>query len=159
MIDKKCPTCGKDFKTYRSTERIYCSRKCYGPAISERMKNRVVSAETRAKISGPNSPHWKGGPELYTSRNQLGRRSHEILKWKLAVFNRDSFICQECGFSSDGTGLHAHHFKPWADFPELRYEVSNGQTLCEVCHAIIHGKKPGFRPEPAPCACDCGEML
>jgi hypothetical protein len=27
-----------------------------------------------------------------------------------------------------------HHIKSWRDFPELRFEVSNGKTLCLDCH-------------------------
>ena len=30
--------------------------------------------------------------------------------------------------------LQAHHIVPWEDNVELRFEISNGLTLCRVCH-------------------------
>ena len=28
----------------------------------------------------------------------------------------------------------ADHVKPWALYPELRYDLDNGRTLCVPCH-------------------------
>lgn len=33
----------------------------------------------------------------------------------------------------------AHHIRKWEDYPELRYEVSNGITLCRKCHKLTFG--------------------
>jgi hypothetical protein len=59
-----------------------------------------------------------------------------IEPWRRAVFARDSHACQHCG-AQDRT-LHAHHIAGWADYPDLRYVVSNGLTLCEPCHDALH---------------------
>lgn len=39
-------------------------------------------------------------------------------------------------FMKDGytVVLNADHIKPFAYFPELRLELSNGRTLCVECH-------------------------
>ena len=64
--------------------------------------------------------------------NRLARRSVDAKEWREAVFQRDDFTCQMCGIR--GTYLEADHIKPWAFFPDLRFELSNGRTLCRPCH-------------------------
>lgn len=59
--------------------------------------------------------------------------------WRKAVFLRDDFTCQYC--FERGCVLHAHHIRTWKAYPELRYEVSNGLTLCRECHYKVHRKK------------------
>ena len=51
--------------------------------------------------------------------------------WREAVFKRDNYRCVMCG---DAGILHADHIKPYAKYPDLRYTVSNGRTLCVPCH-------------------------
>jgi 5-methylcytosine-specific restriction endonuclease McrA len=37
--------------------------------------------------------------------------------------------------------LQAHHRKPFAEYPNFRYDVSNGITLCKDCHKEEHEHK------------------
>ena len=59
--------------------------------------------------------------------------------WRQSVFERDSFTCQDCGQVRGY--IEAHHKKSWAHFPNLRFEVSNGITLCKKCHQKITSKR------------------
>ena len=52
------------------------------------------------------------------------------------VFKRDYWTCQVCG--KHGGKLNAHHLYSYVDNDELRYDVSNGITLCEPCHISFH---------------------
>ena len=64
------------------------------------------------------------------------RNMPEYIAWRAAVYERDDFTCQECG--RRGVSLNAHHIKHWQHHPELRFDLSNGITLCEDCHAKKH---------------------
>lgn len=86
--------------------------------------------------SGPSHWNWQGGVSY---NNQLGRKRQVAKQWRVAVFNRDGYTCQVC--HRVGGKLHAHHIKSWAHFKELRFDVANGVTLCESCHALTHGRR------------------
>lgn len=63
------------------------------------------------------------------------RRTRHTLKgiiWRKSVYKRDNYTCQECRIR--GVKLEADHIKPFKYFPELRYLLSNGRTLCKPCH-------------------------
>lgn len=60
------------------------------------------------------------------------RYSKEAKEWRKSVFERDKYICQEC--NQKGGELEAHHKLPFGFFPELRFDINNGVTLCRKCH-------------------------
>lgn len=98
----------------------------------------VLSAETRKKMSdsrkGEKSYLWRGG---ITPENKRIRNSVEYKLWREAVFERDNWTCIWCGVrSAKGVKvtLNADHIKPFAYFPELRFALDNGRTLCADCH-------------------------
>jgi hypothetical protein len=73
--------------------------------------------------------------------NRRIRASTKLQEWRKAVFARDKYTCQKCG--ARNCYLQAHHIKQFAYHPELRFEVSNGQTLCKPCHKEMpHVKLP-----------------
>jgi len=81
------------------------------------------------RITGKANSNWKGG---VTPENQKIRNSIEYRLWRESVFARDGFTCVDCG--KRGGVLNADHIKPFALFPELRFAIDNGQTLCVPCH-------------------------
>jgi len=57
-------------------------------------------------------------------------------EWRKKVYSRDNNCCRwpNCNQKKK---LNAHHIKKWSEFPGLRFEVSNGITLCKYHHDLI----------------------
>jgi hypothetical protein len=85
--------------------------------------------EARLKMSGANHPQWKGG---VTPIHERIRKTVEYRSWREAVFKRDNWTCIWC--KQRGGKLQADHIKPFALYPELRFAIDNGRTLCKPCH-------------------------
>jgi hypothetical protein len=101
--------------------------------ISKTLKGHQVSEQTRKKISafqqGIDLDDWKtfNVPEFKKIRN-----SKEYKLWRNAVFSRDNWTCKFC--NKHGGNMEADHIKPFSDYPELRFAIDNGRTLCVDCH-------------------------
>lgn len=85
----------------------------------------------KAKL-GSAHHNWIPKRSAYLEGKRL-RSSAEYKLWRASVFERDRFTCQKCRKS--GVYLEAHHIKSWAKFPKSRFRISNGQTLCRLCHS------------------------
>lgn len=157
---KTCEFCNVEFNARRSIIRFCgqsCSSKwrvknhplpasCFKKGVSvwnkgikmSGMSGKRHSQETKEKMrlssSGPLSSNWKGG---ITEENYRIRRSKKYADWRTSVFIRDGYSCQSCGAKSSAGNrvrLEADHIKPFATFPELRFDLDNGRTLCASCH-------------------------
>lgn len=85
--------------------------------------------ETSKKMRGDGCHFWKGG---INGENDTLRHRREYKEWRTSVYERDNYTCQCCG--SCGGRLNAHHINQFSDYPDLRYNVNNGITLCVECH-------------------------
>jgi len=77
--------------------------------------------------------------EIHRSDRTIYRWIESI--WRKLVYNKDNYTCKICG-DRGGCGhrvkLNAHHILPYAKYPNVRYDISNGITLCEKCHRMLH---------------------
>ena len=85
--------------------------------------------ETSERMKGEGNHFWKGG---INGENDTLRHRREYKNWRTSVYDRDDYTCQCCG--TRGGKLNAHHINQFADYPDLRYDVNNGITLCVKCH-------------------------
>lgn len=91
---------------------------------SQEHKNKL-----KERWKGENNPNWRGG---ITPITRMIRTSLEYKIWRKSVFERDNFTCIWC--AQKGGEIHADHIKPFALYPELRFAIDNGRTLCKECH-------------------------
>jgi len=104
-------------------------------SISEIEKMRLRMNGNAFGFKTGNIP-WNKGKGNITGYQRF-KNSKEHKEWRTVVFERDNYTCQDCGIRS-GNGkrvdLNADHVKPYALYPDLRLDVSNGRTLCVPCH-------------------------
>ncbi len=167
--ERKCIVCGQN--NIRS-KRKFCSFKCLGISMKGKlspMKGKKFPKEIREKMSkakkgkislvkgkhwklslksrenirngskkGSESPLWRGGID---NINHAIRNSFEYRLWRESVFERDNWTCIWC-FKKGGK-LNADHIKPFCNYPELRFAIDNGRTLCFECHKTTetYGRK------------------
>lgn len=106
--------------------------------ISESLTNNPLVRGRQAWNKGIKTQHnsgekhwnWKGGT---TPLHEQIRKSLEYKLWRQAVFERDNYTCVLCG-DAKGGNLEADHIKQFAFYPELRFAIDNGRTLCRDCH-------------------------
>lgn len=91
--------------------------------------------------TGEQHHNWKGG---VTPINEKIRKSSKYKVWRLDVYGRDNFTCQMPKCNKKGGDIEAHHIKRFADFPELRFDINNGITLCGKCHKLTLRKEEKF---------------
>jgi 5-methylcytosine-specific restriction endonuclease McrA len=96
--------------------------------------------------SGDKHYNWKGGISTLTSSI---RSSGKYLIWRKACFDRDNYKCSECGSKKT---LCVHHKKFFSEILrdnnitsleeafacEELWDISNGTTLCDKHHKMIH---------------------
>ena len=128
-----CKQCGAQFwrkpSVIASGDGKFCKRECYFA-----YQIGVSKGVGKQGLNGSKNPNWKGG---ITPINKAIRDSRQAREWRLSVFRRDDWTCQHCWNRSRKNNyirIEAHHVKPFAVFPELRFEITNGLTLCKQCH-------------------------
>ena len=126
------------FERLRALRKGKPSNQPVGFKHSEEAK-KTMGQKKIGKYRGKSNPRYKNG--LWCLGNNPRRDdmvSREYKEWRLSVFKRDNYTCQKCG--QIGEKLNSHHIQPWIDFPDLRYDINNGVTLCVKCHHIAHRK-------------------
>ena len=100
--------------------------------------------ERSLAMSGSSHPLW------IEDRTRLKRHRHKMYDsayryWMRSVKNRDDWKCKISNKDCHGI-LEAHHILNWIDYPELRYQVNNGITLCHAHHPRGRAKEKQMIP-------------
>lgn len=117
----KCPDCHKVIS--------YTAKKC----------NKCAAPK------GEKSPHWIQDRTKIVERHKEALSKPRYTEWRNNVFKRDLWRCKIADKNCKGQ-TESHHILPWRDYPELRYEVNNGITLCHAHHPRKRAEEKRLSP-------------
>lgn len=156
LVERECQACGKKFMAKPSNVEVggakACSKECsYKVRKTRSDKQSRKAYECKQCGKGFVEDRPRGNMQYCSNKcsatarglarrsgRSAGRRSLEFRVWSREIVKRD-LKCVDCGATE---GLQAHHIKGWNEAPELRYELTNGETLCWQCHHTRHPELP-----------------
>ena len=112
-------------KMGETAKRIGIGKWNIGKSPSEEHKRKISES-----LAGSNHYRWNPDREE-VKRNE--RNDGGYKQWVLKVKKRDNNQCLFKGQNCSGYNI-VHHILSWKDYPELRYEIKNGITLCQAHH-------------------------
>lgn len=113
--------CSCGAKTYKAYNTIYANHyKCKSCGYKS--------------ITGKNSTSYN--INLTDEERNKRRCTKENDLWRRTIYKRYNYKCIKC--NKNGL-LCAHHIFGYTDYPDLRYELSNGVCFCDSCHKKFHG--------------------
>lgn len=134
---KNCKVCGKkkEFSEFWKNGKYYRGRckDCYRTRFYPKPTG-IISSTQFKKGNIP----WNKVNDTPEKRKRFS--TPKTLKWRESVKKRDGNKCTKC---ENTKTLHAHHIVPWKENEELRYDISNGTTLCSSCHGKLEGFQKG----------------
>ena len=131
-----CLDCKKQLSTYNSkTGRCkVCFRKALPLNVGTFKKgHKPWHTGTKGILVGEKHPRWIKDRSKLKSYDRDERRSSEYAAWRKVVWLRDNFKCKIDNPDCLGR-IEAHHILSWRNYPDLRYQVNNGITLCHFHH-------------------------
>lgn len=160
--DKVCLTCNLPFPRKKGISnrfwlrQTFCSSLCrykgYKHTEERKIKigkagtGRHPSKETKLKTSGESNYRWiVDRTKLKKYDGSEEKRSPAYKAWRKSVCDRDNWSCRIADNNCDGK-LEVHHILRWSDFPELRYQINNGITLCHAHHPLARAEEKRLVP-------------
>lgn len=87
-----------------------------------------------SKTRGELNYQWiKDRTKLCRTSKQGERRTSAYFFWRKEVWKRDNWKCLINNQDCSGR-IEAHHILGYKEYPELRYDIKNGITLCHFHH-------------------------
>lgn len=95
-----------------------------------------VNREYQAKVVGSRKgilhPRWINDRNLLKDEHK-DRGGSYSRDWGKNIKARDGWKCKLSDTNCKGR-MESHHILSWKDYPELRYDINNGITLCHHHH-------------------------
>jgi hypothetical protein len=155
---RNCKQCCSFFVKSSSSKGLFCSHSCYSkskniygvmPNCKDCNKQLTSHKSILCKVClgksriGNNHPLWiKDRTLLKDDHRDRGGQLHR--EWSNKVKDRDK-VCRTADINCGGR-LEAHHILGWTKYPELRYDIKNGITLCHAHHPRKRSEEAKLSP-------------
>jgi len=83
------------------------------------------------QMSGENHPRYIKDRTKLAKKQERNDVAYQ--DWRKQVWIRDNYKCRIANCDCKGK-IQAHHILSWREYPELRYKINNGITLCHAHH-------------------------
>lgn len=123
---------------------IFCSQKCKGRYYNDVLNKKPP--DVTGMFVGSKSAVWvadRSKLKKYTGSEE--RRSQEYKHWRKQIWLRDNFKCRIGNEDCCGR-IEVHHILSWSEYPELRYQINNGITLCHAHHPRKRAEEKRLEP-------------
>lgn len=97
----------------------------------------------RPNVSGEKNWKWIKDRSLLKIDNTRNNSAYK--EWRKQIWLRDKFTCKIANPDCKGR-IEAHHILGWTEFPELRYKLNNGITLCHFHHPRARKEEKRLSP-------------
>lgn len=125
-----------DYKGLRHSHNWFCERHQYkttSKAFLIIKNKRLKCCRIADEYTGPNHPNYN--KNISDDQRITDRRYHKIKQWSKSVKERDLYVCKACNIHQN---VIAHHIFSYMAYPDKRYDLDNGVTLCKKCHSNFH---------------------
>ena len=91
--------------------------------------------------------HWKNGMDLNLLKDRLFIIVVSLKNGGKKCINAIIGQCRECKHRNKRwyrQEIQAYHIRKFSKYPELRFDINNGITLCKPCHNRTKGLEDSF---------------
>lgn len=113
--------------------------------IRKRIEARIKNGTTPRMTAPRGESHYLWMKDRSKLAKRQERNDSAYREWRNQVYKRDSYRCRIANNDCNRKNV-AHHILPWSKFPELRYEVNNGITLCHAHHPKARSEEKRLIP-------------
>ena len=110
--------------------------------ITDEIRQRMSLAQ-KERYKTQKHPNYIEDRSLLKKDNR--RNDSAYADWRMNVWRRDNFKCRIDDINCIGR-IEAHHILSWRDYPELRYKINNGITLCHFHHPRARKEEKRLSP-------------
>ena len=134
---KICLYCNNEYiANYKNFSKSkFCSKSCSSKSRPSGMLGKKQSDKLICLLKSRTKelhPRWVKDRNMVV-KSEKKHLDSNYRNWSKSVKDRDNWKCKLLNHECSGR-LESHHIYRWKDYPDLRYDINNGITLCHFHH-------------------------